>query len=519
MTRPDVGLPSLDEEPLLAVGSSTAETARHMRGSSVIFAGRLLAVVFGLASEVLLVRYLSKAEYGSLAYALSVLSVATSVSVLGLDKAAARFIPIYEERRDYARAVGTIILAALSMVVAGAAVVLVVFVLQAEATAFTQDPLAAGLLLILIVLAPVRAIGALQVSVMSVFSSPGAIFGRRYLLDPGSQLLVVAVVVATGSPLELLAIGYVAVGIAMVAVYGVVLVRLLATAGIAAHASRLQLPARSLLSYSMPLLSTDLVFVLRGALIVILLEALHSTVEVASYRASIPIARQNMIVVEALTILFIPVASRLFARRQDIALNELYWQTAIWITILTFPLFAASFAFSELVVTSLYGAEYASSGVVLAILAVGFYINAALGFNGLVLRVFSRVRYLVVGDVITAAVGLSGGFVLVREFGAIGAAMATAGILIMQNVFYHVGMARTTSVRWFEPRYLAVYVSVVAVIAVLTAVQALARPPLPLAIGLSGTVWILMVLRLRYLMRLSEVFPELRRVPVVGRLV
>jgi len=499
--------------------SSSVQTARHMRGSSVVFAGRLLAVVFGLVSEVLLVRYLSKGQYGSFAYALSVLSLGTSISVLGLDKAAARFIPIYQEQHDRARALGTIVLAALSMVVVGTAVAVIVAVLQADdATALTRDAQAAGLLLILIALAPIRALGALQVSLLAVFSRPGAIFVRRYLLDPGSQLLAVAILVVTGRDVQFVALGYLIAGVAMLVVYSLILVRLLSRIGILADGIRLRLPVRSLFSYSLPLLSTDLVFVLRGAIIVIALEALHSTVEVASYRASLPIARQNMIVVEALTILFIPVASRLFARQHHAALNDLYWQTAIWITILTFPLFAASFAFSDLVATTLYGIEYASSGSVLAILAVGFYVNAALGFNGLVLRVYARVRYLVIADLITAAVGLSAGFVLIREFGALGAALATAGILLLQNLLYHVGVARFTPVRWFEPRYLPVYLLVTAMIAGLLVVQVVLRPPFLVAIAFSGTVWVFMILRLRTLMRLSEVFPEVRRVPILGRL-
>ena len=62
---------------------------------------KLGAAVVGV--QVLIVRYLSKAEFGAFAYTLSIVLFTTTVITLGLDRAVTRFIPIYHEQGAYDR--------------------------------------------------------------------------------------------------------------------------------------------------------------------------------------------------------------------------------------------------------------------------------------------------------------------------------------------------------------------------------------------------------------------------------
>ena len=72
-------------------------TRKYIRGSSLLFVGRLLAILLNFAVQVLIVRYLSKQDFGAFAFALSIVSIGASLSLFGLDKAIARFLPIYEQ--------------------------------------------------------------------------------------------------------------------------------------------------------------------------------------------------------------------------------------------------------------------------------------------------------------------------------------------------------------------------------------------------------------------------------------
>jgi O-antigen/teichoic acid export membrane protein len=59
-----------------------------------------------------------------------------------------------------------------------------------------------------------------------------------------------------------------------------------------------------------------------------------------------------------------------------------------------------------------------------------------MGFNALMLRVFDRVRYLVAVDLIAAVINIAAAVLLIQQFGAVGAAIATTATFIFQNVAY-----------------------------------------------------------------------------------
>jgi O-antigen/teichoic acid export membrane protein len=94
-----------------AAGSTAQETTRkQIRGSSLLLLGRFLSLGINFGIQVLIVRYLSKADYGAFAYALSIVSLGASIVTFGLDRSITRFIPIYEEDGEYDKLWGTIVM-------------------------------------------------------------------------------------------------------------------------------------------------------------------------------------------------------------------------------------------------------------------------------------------------------------------------------------------------------------------------------------------------------------------------
>ena len=77
---------------------------KHVRGSSLLLSGRFLAMALNLLTQILIIRYLSKADYGMFAYALTLVAMLSVMNRLGMERAVARFIPIYEEKNDLASA-------------------------------------------------------------------------------------------------------------------------------------------------------------------------------------------------------------------------------------------------------------------------------------------------------------------------------------------------------------------------------------------------------------------------------
>ena len=350
-------------------------TSRHLRSSTLLLSGRIVSLAINFATQVIIVRYLSKLEYGALTFALSIVALGAAASVFGLGKTARRFAPLYHEQRDYAKLCGAILMMSATIIVLGLLTVLAVVVAAACFGAqFVSSPLALTLLMLLIVLAPVEAIDSLLLSLFAAFARPSAIFVRRYLLGPGLKLAAVLCVVATQGDVVMLAVGYAVAGLLGLAFCLVQLIRTFEEQGLWQHfRGRLEFPGRDIFGYSLPQVSSEMAFQLRSSLVVLLLESLVGTASVADYRVVYPLARLNAVVIVTFGILFMPTATRMFVNGDRSAINTLYWRTSGWITVLSFPMFAACFALAEPLTVAFFGAEYADSAPILALLSVGYY--------------------------------------------------------------------------------------------------------------------------------------------------
>lgn len=472
-----------------------------------------MALAVNLAAHVVIVRYLSKADYGAFAYGLSIALVGQTLAVFGLDRAISLFVPIYHERRDYRKLFGTIALVVGTILAIGLAIIAAVYVMHALAGgSVTKDPQTASLLLVLILLAPVQALEATFSGLYAVLGRARAIFLRTYVLAPILRITVVGLVVLTGSSATFLAAGYVVAAVVGVAVYAPLLRQLAAEA--AAHGASvrdIEVPAREILSLTIPLLTTSLVWVAITSTDAILLEWFHGTAEVGAFRAIQPAAELNLFVIFAFTPLFAPLAARLFARENRAALNDLYWQTAAWIAALSFPILIVTAVFAEPVTTTLYGSRYAESASYLAILAVGYYVQSALGFNGITLSVFRVVRYIVPLNVLAILVNIGANLVLIPRHGALGAAIGTSGTLVAHNLLKQAALKRTTGLSFFDARYMAIYAAITLGFAGVFVWTRLVTSDLVLQLPVAAAVCIaVVVLSLRRLAVL-ETFPELAR--------
>jgi O-antigen/teichoic acid export membrane protein len=497
-----------------------AANVKQIRGSSLLLLGRVFGLAIDFVAQVLIVRYLTKSDYGAYALALALVAVGTTICLLGLDRTLGRFAPIYEEEGDYGRMWGTIGTIVVTVGTLGVAVVLAVHALQGLMGGVIGDELALSILLVMILLAPLQAIDGLLIAMFAVFGSARSIFFRRYVFASLLQLGVVVALIASDSDVRTLALGYVAVAALGIAVYLVVLLGLLRRKGLIARLRRdtIRLPIREVFGFSLPLLASDLVLVLRGSITILLLEVMRSTEEVAEFRAVLPIAIQMLFVAHSFRLIFTPGASRLYARGDSVALNDLYWQTAAWIAILTFPVFVVGLALAEPISLLLFGEPYRGTGGMLSVLVLGYYVTGAVGFNSLVLRVFGRVRFMLLTDLITAAVGLVATVLLIRSFGALGAGIGTSLSLFVQIAFYQWGLRTRTTVHAFDRRYLRAYASIAVGAAAAVVIQYVLQPPLLVGLVLAGLVSLLVVGLNRNALRVIETFPELARFGLARRL-
>ncbi len=491
-------------------------TQTQIRGSSLFLGGRLLSLGINFCAQVLMVRFLSTAHYGALAYGLSVVAFLQLFATLGLQEAISRFVPVYYENGEYEKLLGTILLVAGLIFGTGMLIVAIVWGSPKFLShVLTHEELALRLLPILIFLVPVEAADAMLDGLFASFANTRTIFFRKYILGPGLKLGVVVLLMWRNSTVVFLAYGYVSASVFGVLMYSWMYLRLLHGQQLLQKVKlkRIKIPARDILAFIVPGLSSILATVAISTISIFLLGSLRTMSDVAYFRAVLPLAQLNGVVMASFTLLYTPSAARLLANTDYTAINKLYWQTAAWMSVLSFPIFAVTFSLAQPLIAFLYGARYERAAPILAVLSLGSYFNVVLGFNLQTLKVMKRLRYITVVSVLAVLVNVAVSLVLIPRYGAVGAAIGTAGTLIIYNLLMQIGLLRTLNFNAFEREYLTIYLTIALSAAGLFVFQFYSSVSIYLALPLAGCVSLFVFAAAKKKLRIMEVFPELLNLP------
>ena len=479
----------------------------HLRGSSLLLAGRLLALVLEFAAHVVIVRHLTKGEYGDFSYALAVASLLSTVVVIGLPETLARYIPIFQEQREPGRVIGSVVFAVGLVTIAGLACVAVAVGGHGLVGSVLDSDDAATLLMILILLVPTDGVNLLLQSIFASLGRVRAIFVRQYVLVPVMRLGVAIALVAGGLGPAFLAVGWVATSVAGLLLYGFLGSRMVTRLRAGAW-RQLEVPTRELVTFALPVFLTNVFWIVLLAFSTILLGLMTSPDEVAAFQAVQPPARLNYLAMAIFSILFMPTVARLFARGHWEDLRETYMATTLWIVILTFPVLALTTVFAPVFVPAFFGESYESSTAILVLMAAGYYLHTSSGPNSATLKVFRQLRYTVVIDICALIGGIVLNLVLIPIDGARGAALAFVLALIGRNVPYLWALRRVAGITLISRDWLAVQAVVLGSLLALAAVQVTVSPPLWLAVVLCGVAGVGVLLACSRRLRLADTFPE-----------
>lgn len=503
-----------------ATKSTRNESHGNIRGSFLLLAGRIISLLINLLVQILMVRWLAKSDYGAFAYTVSIVMLGSHIALFGQDKMVSRFVPLYQERRQMSLVSGAFLVAVTTIFLLGGMLILVVTCLPDEVLGrLIKSQQSLSLLTILIVLAPCQALDDVLEKMMAILVGARALFWRRYLAGPLLKLSAVGSLVLIQGDVLVFAIVYLVAQLLATGLSVLMLTHVLLQQGLFRDLFRWprKLPLGELFAFSLPLLATDVALVLRTTLVTVIVEFFHGALGVAALRAVNPVARLNMTVNESFKSLFTPATARLHAREDHVAINDLYWRNTNWTTLLTFPVFAMSFAFARPITLFLFGERYADSAVALAILSLGFYVNAASGFSALSLRMAGRVRSIVVNELTAGVVAVVLSLSLIPRYAAVGGAIAACVTLLVQNILHHATLVRAGVITAFPPRSRRLYLTVFFTTAALLVLEWTLSPPL-LWDFVAAAAGSYLVLRLNIrTLEIPETFPEIGRVRLIRR--
>jgi O-antigen/teichoic acid export membrane protein len=491
----------------------------QVRGSSLFLVGNVLSLAIIFLPHLVLVRYLTPEAFGHLAYALSLVAVGKTYA-LGFNEALSRFVPIYHAKREAEKVLGSIVVVfTTTLLISGLLIATFALASGPILALLTKGKEPAGLLLILMFLVPLETADLLIMNLFACFARTREIFWGRFIIPPVLRVIVITLVVVRHSGLPFLAYGYLLVELVTVIVFSALIVCELRRQKLALKLSCIRLPIREIFSFSVPLMASNLIGTIGSSTPVLLLGYFHPMSTVAYYRVVLPAAALCGMIHGNFMPLYLPSASRLFAKEDMVGINHLFWETSLWMSVLAFPIFLTTACFARPLTIFLYGARYAPSAPILAILSLAYFINVIFAFNGVTLKVLGKIRLMVILNIVTPIIIVLFNLLLIPHYGAIGAAVATTTGLIMQDLLRQLALWRwSCGVSFFEKRYASFFVVLGSSALGLYLIQLFVPNNVYIALTLAFAVSAFVLWLVKKHLKIADTFPEILRLPLVGRL-
>lgn len=422
-----------------------SDTVRALaKSGAVLFVGMVAELGIAFVAKLLIARYLGRVEYGAVALGVTMLMVAVTLALLGLNIGVSRYLPRAEstsERRD-------VLVASLQL--SGPIAILIGGGLVIWAT-----PLSVFLFHDASIAPVLRVFG---------FAVPAAVltkiavgYGRglneslpRVVLENFTLPLVrfagVAIILAVGLSAVAVAWAYV---IPYLIAAGISIIYLWRSTGSLAVTSSVPQVRRSLLWFSLPLVITGTMNQVLGYLDTFLLGYYMPTGHVGIYNVVYPLAQLLSASLSAIGFLVLPLLSELHAEGELGQMRRLYQVATKWTFMATLPIFLVFVLYPDVTIAATFGPEYTAGAPALAILAAGFFLHAVAGLNGnaLISIGYTQVQAGVAVGVAVLNVVLN--ILLIPEFSFVGAAAATAVSFGVRNGAYSAYLYYKTGIQPF----------------------------------------------------------------------
>lgn len=399
---------------------------RIVTGSGVILAGTFIGMLFDILLKKVLTSHLSPADFGTYSLALTVISITGAVATLGLNEGVPRYIAFFRGSNEEQKIHELIISAIMMGLIAGLLAMLVSPVLfeHLAGKGFDMQGRILAVVKVLVFAIPFTILLNLTVAIYRGFDRTNVNMYFYNIIRPVSLLVLASTAVFMGASLHGVVLSDV---LSMVLTFGIMSVYFVRRPPLKPELNlKFSEPTKQLIKYSFPLLISATLINLMTWTDTIILGYFKSTEVVGIYSAVIPLVGFLTMIINSMGFVYIPVASKLWGEKKAHLMGPLFQVMTKWCFMLTFPIFALMFLYPEFILTKLYGAQYASGATVLRILSMGFVVNSYLGFRYQTIIASGDSKYLMKCSIASAGINIILNFMLVPQFGMVGAAIASS---------------------------------------------------------------------------------------------
>ncbi len=396
-----------------------------VKGGTLVFIGTAVSIVIWFATKVLIIQHTTEEELGIYTLAVAVISILALIAGAGLQDGSTRFISLFlnQGSKDNADSVAR---SAMQISMAFGFIASLGLYLFAETIAihFFYMPE------LIVPLKVISSFGFFQVlsgTLVGVIRGYGNIKPRVYFISIGQPLLF----------LMLLTVFF-ALDMPFISIiHAFTLAMIIACLCIGAYGYRqagfnpLALSdggfRNDLLRFSFPLLGAAAMVMVLNWTDSLMLGRYATADEVGIYSVSVSLARLLTFALGAVGFVYMPIASEMHAKKQNMELKRTFQVLTKWVFAITLPLFFVLFIFPEMTITFLFGERYIVSSASLRVLSLGFMSSVFVGACNVLLIIMGRSKALMNISVIGAVLNIVLNYIFIKRlgFGVLGAASAT----------------------------------------------------------------------------------------------
>jgi len=402
------------------------------RGASLYFVGKIVLNALGFLLQLILTRGLGAGLYGVYAYGKTVLMILLMFTNLGSDQSLLKYLPEYNDdtRRQRLILALAMITSLLGAVVS--AVALFVFAPTVNDLTLNDPHFVDVLRLFAIILVLDTVAKVVHSTFRSLEQLEYEVFSNK-LARPTLRLCAAAIALVFGFSLHgvmvaLVVANFIALGVALYFFLSRFDLRPSLTPRRSARDEIVEY-----YNFSIPLTLKDAGNVLIKRVDIMMVGFFLPSTAVGIYNVSVLLAGILVLPVTAFNQLFPPIASRLYSNGETDELSSLHKTVTRWVFTISFIAAIGAVVYRRELL-ALFGVEFVAGSTVLALFVGGQLINCASGSNGYLLMMTDHQYILLVNQWLFGALNLVLNYVLILKYGLVGAAVATAGILVVLNV-------------------------------------------------------------------------------------
>lgn len=409
-------------------GGTLESLASISEGAGLFLIGKGTSNAIGFLTNVVLTRYLGTSLYGIYAYLNVVFSLFTVVTSLGGDKSMLRYLPEYRE--DPRRRQVMVTLAYGTSLLMSVAVAVAVYVFAPLISSYTlDDPLFVGVLRVTAVVIPFNTLSKITYSAFRGIERMDYNVAVSSVVQPIFRLVFLGGGVVLGYSLTGVAAGLIVSGVLTLVVALAILVE---KTDLDTAVRPTREDARRYYNFSIPLTFNQLGNFLYNRIDLLMVGFLLSQSAVGIYNVAVIVSGFLSLPLSAFNQLFPSIASRLYHGEEHEELERVYEAvTRIIFTIALFPSIAMILYAQDILYV--FGEQFTRGVAVLSLFTVAQLANCLAGPTGYLLMMSDRQYLTLFNQVSSGVLNAILNYVLILEYGFIGAAVATASVLAAIN--------------------------------------------------------------------------------------